>query len=60
VGDDIPLASRIICLCEHLDEVHMRGLVGDDYNAAAEKCAVEGAGSRFDKSVVDAFLSLPK
>jgi putative two-component system response regulator len=58
VGDDIPLASRIICLIEHLDELHMRGLVGDAYNAAAEKLATEGAGTKFDKAVVDAFLAL--
>lgn len=60
VGDDIPLASRIICLAEHLDELHIRGLAGDAFQAEAEKMATEGAGNKFDKSVVDAFLALPK
>ncbi|MBV9079812.1 MAG: GAF domain-containing protein [Elusimicrobia bacterium] len=58
VGDDIPLASRIICLAEHLDDLHLRGLAGESYQQAAEKMAREGAGTRFDKRVVDAFLSL--
>ena len=60
VGDDIPLASRIICLAEHLDEIHIRGLAGEVFQAEAEKMATEGSGSKFDKSVVDAFLALPK
>jgi HD-GYP domain-containing protein (c-di-GMP phosphodiesterase class II) len=60
VGEDIPLASRIICLVEHLDELHMNGLVGEAYYSAAEKMAQDGAGTKFDKAVVDAYLSLPK
>ncbi|MFN0116895.1 MAG: HD domain-containing phosphohydrolase [Elusimicrobiota bacterium] len=59
VGDDIPLASRVICLVEHLDEHHMRGLVGEEYIQACEKTAIEGSGSKFDKAVVDVYLSLP-
>lgn len=60
VGDDIPLASRIICLVEHLDELRMNGLVGDLYDAAAEKLIHDGAGTKFDKAVVEAYQSLPK
>lgn len=58
VGNDIPLAARIVCLAEHLDELHMKGLVGEEYEAQAAKMAAEGAGTKFDKDVVDAFLSL--
>lgn len=60
VGDDIPLASRIVCLVEHLDELHLNGLAGEAFDAAAEKMAQDGAGTKFDKAVVEAFLSLPK
>ncbi len=60
VGDDIPLASRIICLVEHLEELRMNGLVGEAFDTAAEKLAQDGIGTRFDKAVVEAFLSLPK
>lgn len=58
VGEDIPLASRILCLVEHLDELYMKGRAGDEFNEQARKIASEGAGSKFDKSVVDAFLSI--
>lgn len=60
VGDDIPLAARIICLVENLEELRINGLVGEAFDAAAEKMAQDGAGTKFDKAVVDAFLSLPK
>lgn len=60
VGDDIPLPSRIICLVEQLDELHIQGLAGEAYDEAAEKLATAGSGTKFDKAVVDAFLSLPK
>jgi HD-GYP domain-containing protein (c-di-GMP phosphodiesterase class II) len=58
VADDIPLAARIICLAEHLDELHMDGFVGEEYEAKAKRMAIDGAGTKFDKAVVDAFLSL--
>lgn len=60
VGEDIPLASRIICLVEHLEDLHMGGIAGEAYNAQAEKIAAEGSGTKFDKAVVDAYLSLLK
>ncbi len=60
VGDDIPLPARIICLVEHLDDLHMNGIVGEAFDAAAEKLAQDGAGTKFDQTVVDAYLSLPK
>ncbi len=60
VGDDIPLGARILCLVEHLDELHINGLAGEQFDEAAEKMAQEGAGTKFDKDVVNAFLSLPK
>jgi HD-GYP domain-containing protein (c-di-GMP phosphodiesterase class II) len=60
VGDDIPLASRILCLVEHLDELRMDGYMGEAFDAAAQRLAQDGAGTKFDKSFVDAFLSLPR
>jgi HD-GYP domain-containing protein (c-di-GMP phosphodiesterase class II) len=60
VGEDIPLASRIICLAEHIDELHMRGLVGEAYEAQAARLATEGSGTKFDPKVVDAYLALPR
>jgi HD-GYP domain-containing protein (c-di-GMP phosphodiesterase class II) len=59
VGDDIPLASRIICLAEHLDELHLQGIAGEEYEKEARKIATEGAGTKFDKAVVETFLNLP-
>lgn len=58
VGADIPLAARIVCLAEHLDELQMRGVAGEEYDAQAVKMATEGSGTKFDRTVVDAFLSL--
>lgn len=58
VGDDIPLAARIVCLAEHLDEIHMSGATGDDYHAQAARMAQSGAGTKFDPAVVDAFMAL--
>lgn len=60
VGDDIPVESRIICLVEHLDGLHMRGLVGEEYEKEAIKLSKEGSGSKFDPDVVSAFLSTCK
>lgn len=58
VGDDIPLGSRIIGLAEHLDELHINGLTGKEFEERAAKIASDGSGSKFDPAVVDAFLSL--
>jgi HD-GYP domain-containing protein (c-di-GMP phosphodiesterase class II) len=58
VGQDIPLASRIICLVEHLEELRIKGFMGEEYEAQAARLATEGSGSKFDKDVVDAYLSL--
>lgn len=58
VGPDIPLASRILCLCEHLDELIVNGVAGDQLLARAKTLALEGSGTKFDKDVVDAYLSL--
>ncbi len=60
VGEDIPLPSRIVCLAEHLDELHMQGLAGDAYAEQAAQLAQDGSGSKFDPAVVDAFLALSK
>ena len=57
MGEDNPIVSRIICLDEHLDEIHMRGLTGDAYAKNAIRVAKDGAGGKFDKKVVNAFLS---
>lgn len=57
-GADIPLSARIVCLAEQLDELHMRGLTGEEYDAQAAKLATDGIGTKFDKDVVEAYLSL--
>jgi putative methionine-R-sulfoxide reductase with GAF domain len=58
VGADIPLASRIICLAEYVDDLHVQGLVGDELLSKSRQLAEEGAGTRFDKDVVAAYLAL--
>lgn len=58
VAADIPLAARIIGLVENLEELHMKGLVGEEFEAQAARMATEGSGTKFDKDVVDAYLSL--
>jgi len=60
VGEDIPLASRIICLVENLEELRINGMVGEAFDSAADKMAQDGIGTKFDPRVVEAFLSLPK
>jgi HD-GYP domain-containing protein (c-di-GMP phosphodiesterase class II) len=57
VGDDIPMASRIICVAEAIDELRMAGFVGESLNERATKLVWEGAGTKFDKVVVDAYLA---
>jgi HD-GYP domain-containing protein (c-di-GMP phosphodiesterase class II) len=58
VGDDIPLASRIICLAEYLDELRMRGRVGKEFETNAARLATEGSGTKFDPRVVDAYTAI--
>lgn len=58
VGADIPLGARIIGLVENIDTLHIKGLVGDEFNNEAMKIAKEGSGTKFDPDVVNAFLSL--
>ncbi|MCG3205010.1 MAG: hypothetical protein KCHDKBKB_01727 [Elusimicrobia bacterium] len=60
VGEDIPLASRIICFVENLEELHINGVIGEDYTKAVDQLIREGTGTKFDKNVVEAFLALSK
>ena len=57
VGDDIPMASRIICVAEAVDELRIAGFVGEAQQERATKLVSEGAGTKFDKSVVEAYLA---
>jgi len=57
VGSDIPLEARIIGLAEEVDELHIKGLAGEEYDSAAVKLAKDGSGKKFDPKVVDVFLS---
>jgi response regulator RpfG family c-di-GMP phosphodiesterase len=58
VGEDIPLAARIICLAEHVDELHFGGVMAADYIQQARKLAEEGSGTKFDPEVVKVGRSL--
>ncbi len=58
VGEDIPLAARIICLAEHVDELHFGGVMAADYIQQARKLAEEGSGTKFDPEVVKVFLTV--
>ncbi len=58
VGADIPLGARIIGFAEQIDEIYMKGIVGDVFIEEAIKQAQEGSGSKFDPEVVKTFLSI--
>ncbi len=57
-GEQIPLASRIICLVEYMEEIRFSGLQGSELSAMQTRLAKEESGVKFDPQVVDAYLSL--
>lgn len=59
-GEEIPLGGRILHLIEQMEELRMVGLRGEDLYRKALQEAQEGAGTRFDPQVVEAFAELMK
>jgi response regulator RpfG family c-di-GMP phosphodiesterase len=57
-GEQIPLASRILCLVEYLEEIRFSGLQGAELSSMQARLAKEESGVKFDPQVVDAYLSL--
>jgi response regulator RpfG family c-di-GMP phosphodiesterase len=58
VGEDIPLHARILCLVEYVDEIHMNGIAGEEFETESVKLVQAESGKKFDPAVVDAYLSL--
>jgi len=58
VGGDIPLGARIVGLAEQIDEIYMRGLIGEQFVQEAIKVAQDGSGTKFDPEVVKVFLAV--
>jgi response regulator RpfG family c-di-GMP phosphodiesterase len=57
-GEAIPLGARILGLVEALEELRMMGLKGNDLYKRAAAEAKDGAGTRFDPKVVEAFQAI--
>ncbi len=57
-GEAIPVGARILGLVESMEELRMMGLRGDDLYKRAAREAKEGAGSRYDPQVVEAFTEV--
>ena len=57
-GEAIPLGARILGLVESMEELRMLGLRGDDLYKRAAREAREGAGTRYDPKVVEAFTEV--
>ncbi|MDD4079994.1 MAG: diguanylate cyclase [Eubacteriales bacterium] len=59
VGEQIPLISRIIAVCEAYARVaHTQRLPAEERNPAAIHYIREGAGSQFDPQIADALIQL--
>jgi hypothetical protein len=58
VGEAIPLGARILCLIEHLEEIRFSGLKEPELSDMQLQMAKNGAGTKFDPRVVEAYLSL--
>ncbi len=57
-GEAIPLGARILYLVEKVEEIRMVGLRGEELYQKAIKEARDGAGTRFDPKLVEAFIEL--
>lgn len=59
VGDEIPLAARIVALADVYDALTTQRVYKDAYSHdKASEIIVDGRGSHFDPAVVDAFLAI--
>jgi HD-GYP domain-containing protein (c-di-GMP phosphodiesterase class II) len=57
-GERIPLSARIICLLEHLEEIRFTGVKEPELTSMQIQLAKNGAGTKFDPKVVEAYLAL--
>ncbi len=57
-GEDIPLGARILGLAVKMEELRSAGLRGAELGAKALREAREGAGTRYDPKVVEAFAAV--
>jgi response regulator RpfG family c-di-GMP phosphodiesterase len=57
-GEAIPLGARILGLVESLEELRLMGIPGEQLEKRALQEAQDGKGTRFDPTVVEAFVSV--
>ncbi len=57
-GENIPLSARIICLAEYLEDIRLSGVTGPELPSLQARVARDGAGTKFDPKVVEAYLAL--
>jgi HD-GYP domain-containing protein (c-di-GMP phosphodiesterase class II) len=57
-GEECPLGARIIGIVSKMEEMRAAGLRGPELGARALKEAREGAGTRYDPQVVEAFAEV--
>jgi hypothetical protein len=57
-GEAIPLGARVLGLVVKMEELRISGLQGAELGAKALKEAREGAGTRYDPQVVEAFSAV--
>ncbi len=57
-GESIPQGARILCLIEHLEEIRFSGLKDPELSEMQLQMAKNGAGTKFDPAVVDAYLEI--
>ena len=54
----IPLGARVLGLVVKMEELRISGLRGAELGAKALKDARDGAGTRYDPNVVEAFAAV--
>jgi response regulator RpfG family c-di-GMP phosphodiesterase len=57
-GEAIPLGARVLGLVVKMEELRVSGLQGAELGAKALKEARDGAGTRYDPNVVEAFAAV--
>jgi HD-GYP domain-containing protein (c-di-GMP phosphodiesterase class II) len=57
-GEKIPLAARVICLVEYLEELRLSGVKDPELGPMQVQLARNGNGTKFDPKVVEAYLAI--
>jgi response regulator RpfG family c-di-GMP phosphodiesterase len=57
-GEEIPFGARILGLVVKMEELRLAGLRGPELGAKALREAKDGAGTRYDPQVVEAFAAV--